>query len=222
MIGVIFTVVPAFNFLGLELAGAINGSLVLKTRILFTLLFGFIILKEKVTKLQMLFSFVLFFGLTIAITQGSFNLLEFNFGIIILLINVIISPIGHSFAKSLLDRSEITSFQIIVIRNLISFIILFSTYFLFFPLENIKLFLDPINYFWFILMGFNYGFGLLFWYKTISYLEIGKAMIIMSFTTIVTTILASAFLGEYFTYFHIIGMIIMIFSTIIIIKQKKE
>lgn len=221
-IGIIFTVVPAFNFLGLEFAGAINGSLVLKTRILFTLLFGYLILREKVTKLQVLFSFVLFFGLTLAITQGSFNLLEFNFGVIVLLINVIISPIGHILAKSVLDRNEITPFQIIVIRNLISFIILFSTYFLFFPLENIKLFLDPINYFWFILMGFNYGFGILFWYKTISYLEIGKAMILLSFTTIVTVILATAFLGEDFTYLHIVGMIIMIFSTIIIIKQKRE
>lgn len=71
-------------------------------------------------------------------------------------------------------------------------------------------------------MGFNYGFGLLFWYKTISYLEMGKAMILMSFTTIVSAFFAIIFLGEVFTYFHLAGIAIMIISTIIIIREEKE
>lgn len=221
LIGLIFTAVPVFNFFGLEYAGAINGSLVLKTRILFSLLFGYLILHEKVTPLQIVFSFVLFFGVTLAITQGEFFILEFNIGVIILLINVIISPFGHNLTKSRLNRNEVTPYLVIIVRNLCSIIILFSTYFLIFPLENIGIFLNPINYFWFILMGCTYGFGLLLWYRTMSYLDMSKAMTLLSFTTIVTAIFATIFLDEVFTLFHLTGTFIMIISTIIIVKPKK-
>lgn len=97
LIGLIFTAVPVLNFWGLEHTGAINGSIVLKSRILFSLIFGYIILQEKVSIIQVVFSFVLLFGLALAITQGSFNLLEFNIGVLILFINVIISPLGTQF-----------------------------------------------------------------------------------------------------------------------------
>ena len=221
LIGIIFTAVPVLNFFGLEHAGTINGSMVLKSRILFSLVFGYLILQEKVSIVQVIFSFILLFGLALAITQGSFNLLEFNIGVLILFINVVISPLGHNLTKSRLDKKEITPYQIIVVRNIVSILILFSTYFLIFPMENIQLLLTPTNYIWFVIMGFNYGFGLLFWYKTISYLEMGKAMILMSFTTVVSTFFATLFLGEAFTYFHLIGIAIMIISTIIIIREEK-
>ncbi|KKK44977.1 MAG: EamA-like transporter family protein [Candidatus Lokiarchaeum sp. GC14_75] len=78
------------------------------------------------------------------------------------------------------------------------------------------------NYFWFLLIGLNYGFGLLFWYKTISYLEMGKAMILVSFSSIVSAIFGTIFLGELFTYFNLAGMVIMIISTITIVREKNK
>ena len=221
LIGLIFTAVPVFNFFGLEYAGAINGSLVLKTRIFFSLIFGYLILHEKVSLLQIIFSFVLFFGVALAITQGEFFFLDFNMGVLILLINVIISPFGHNLTKSRLNRYEVTPYLVICIRNLCSMIILFSTYFLIFPLENINIFFNPTNYIWFLLMGCTYGFGLLLWYRTISYLDMSKAMTLLSFTTIVTAIFATIFLDEVFTIFHLVGTLIMIVSTVIIVRPRK-
>ena len=70
-LGIVFGVGRIFLILGYELAGAINGALAQKTRIILALLFGFIILKEKITKKQIFFSIILFIGLFIAVSQFS-------------------------------------------------------------------------------------------------------------------------------------------------------
>jgi len=46
-IGIIFSVAPVLLYIGFEIAGAINSSLVLKSEIIFALIFGSIILKKK-------------------------------------------------------------------------------------------------------------------------------------------------------------------------------
>jgi drug/metabolite transporter (DMT)-like permease len=71
-------------------------------------------------------------------------------------------------------------------------------------------------------MGAAYGAGLYCWYKTLSYLDVSKATILFSPTPIITAIFAMLFLGELFTIFHLIGLIIIIVSIVIIVKQKEE
>ncbi|MHA1457044.1 MAG: EamA family transporter, partial [Promethearchaeota archaeon] len=71
-IGFIFGINQLLFFIGYSLAGAINGSLTQKTTVFFGLIFGFLILKEKISRKQVIFSITLFLGLIIAITQGSF------------------------------------------------------------------------------------------------------------------------------------------------------
>jgi drug/metabolite transporter (DMT)-like permease len=221
IIGVIFSAVQVLFFLGYQLAGAINGSLARKTEIIFILLFGFIILKEKITKNQILFSVALFFGLILAVTNGSLNLIEFNIGVLILIVNACIWAIGHSFTKVLFDKNQIFPFQMLLFRNLISGAILFGTYFLFYPLENINLLYNLTNYYYFILMGIFYNFGIYFWYKTISYLDISIATQLTSLTTIVSAFFGMLILGEEFTVFHIIGTGIVICSIYFIFREKK-
>jgi len=184
-------------------------------------LFGFIILKEKITKIQIIFSFALFFGLILAVTNGSLNIIEFNIGILILIVNACIWAIGHSFTKVLFDNNQIFPFQMLLFRNLISGAILFGTYFLFYPLENINLLYNLTNYYYFILMGIFYNFGIYFWYKTISYLDISIATQLTSLTTIVSAFFGMIILGEEFTIFHIIGTGIVICSIYFIFREKK-
>jgi len=86
-----------------------------------------------------------------------------------------------------------------------------STYFLFFPIENIKIFYDPINIYYFLAIGLVQGLGLFCWYKTISYIEFSKATIIEAPTPIITALFAYFFLGELFTIYHLIGTLIIIF-----------
>ncbi len=224
-IGVIFSVNQLLFFVGYRLAGAINGSLTQKTSVFFGLLFGFLLLKEKISKTQIIFSFVLFFGLIIAITQGSFNIFSYEIevliGVSIILLITTLWMFGHTLTKKLFTRKDFTPTQMVFTRNLMSGLILISTFFIFSPID-VVVFFDPYNQFYFVVMGAVYGAGLFCWYKTISYLDISNATIILSPTPIVTAIFATFLLNELFTIFHLIGSVIVILSIVIIVKQKNS
>ena len=224
-IGIIFSINQLLFFVGYRLAGAINGSLTQKTSVFFGLLFGFLLLKEKISKIQIVFSIVLFFGLVIAITQGSLNFQSFNIeiliGVLIVLLITALWMFGHTMTKPLFNRDDFTPIQMVFIRNMLSGVILIITFFTFSPVD-LSIFSDPYNQFFFILMGTVYGLGLFCWYKTLSYLDVSNATIVLSPTPIVTAIFATFILWEFFTPFHLIGGVLVIFSIIIIIKQKKN
>ena len=221
IIGLTFTIVPILLYIGYELAGAINSAITLKSEIIFALLFGFIFLREKFTKIQLIFCFLLFFGLIITITQGFSNLLELNIGILILILSVALFTFIHTLTKVKLDRNELFPTQIIFIRNLLSGIIILSIYLIFFPLEDLHIILNPKNFIFILLMGFDYGFSLFFWYKTLTYIQIGTATIINSLTPFTTVLFSFIILGDVITIFHLIGTFIMIFSIIIIVREKE-
>jgi len=224
VIGVIFGVNQLLFFVGYQYAGAINGSLTQKTTVFFSLLFGYIILKEKITKMQIIFSIILFFGLILAITQGSFNFLLIGFdamlGVLILLGMTCLWMYGHAITKPIFNRNEATPIQMVFLRNILSAIILISAYLIFFPISNFQLLLIPINAFYYVLMGFVYGAGLVSWYFALSYLDVSVATIIFSPTPIVTAIFATIILGEAFTVFHMVGTFLVILSIYVILKQK--
>ena len=220
--GISFGICFILFYIGYELAGAINGNLVLKTTIFYSLLFDWLILREKISIRQVIFSIILFFGLFLAVTHGSFSLLELNIGIIVLLSVAGIWMFTHAISKPMLDRKEITSIQLVCIRNFISTIFLISTYLIFFPLKNTELLLNPITMFWGILMGSIYGMGLYMWYKTLENINVSKATIITSGNLIFTAIFASIFLSEIFTVFHLIGTILIIISIFLIVNPIKN
>jgi len=220
IIGLSFSAVPILLYIGYELAGAIISSLTMKAEIIFALIFGFLFLKEKINKMQIAFCFLLFFGLLIAITGGSFNILEFNLGVIILLLSVILFTFVHTLTKISFERNELFPSQVVFIRNFISGVLLTIIYFLVFPLENIFIIINPNNLIFFIIMGLDYGISLFFWYKALTYIQIGKASVIISLTPIVSSFFSFLFLGELFTIYHLIGTIIIIFSIYVIMKER--
>ncbi|GAI49911.1 unnamed protein product, partial [marine sediment metagenome] len=182
----------------------------MKSEIIFALIFGSLILKEKrISKVQIIFCVALFSGLLLAVTQGSFNLLEFNLGVIILTINVALFTFIHTFTKAGFDRNEIFPTQVVFVRNLMSGLILFILYLFIFPLENVLLMFNFENFIFVLLMGVDYGFSLFLWYKTLTYIEIGKASIVNSLTPIISAFFAWMILGEIFTIFHLFGTIIV-------------
>ncbi len=223
IIGITFSIVPVLLYVSFELAGAINSSLTLKSEVFFALLFGYIFLKEKrISKVQLLFCATLFFGVYIAITQGSFNLLEFNIGVLILLIDVALFTLIHTFTKSRFDRNELSPIQVVFIRSLLSGIILFSTYFIFFPLDKLNIVFNPNYFIYYLLMGFDYSVSLFLWYKTLSYIQIGKAGVLNSVTPIITALFSWIILDDVFTTFHLIGMVIIIISIYMIVRNPEE
>ncbi|MFX0077457.1 MAG: DMT family transporter [Candidatus Hermodarchaeota archaeon] len=220
IIGITFSAVPVMLYIGYELAQGILSSLTMKSEIIFALIFGYLILKEKINKIQVFFCFLLFFGLIIAITGGSFNLFEFNLGVIILLISAALFTFVHTLTKVSFERDELYPSQVVFVRNLLSGIILFIIYISFFPLSNLLIIFEPVNFAFFVIMSVDYGLSLYLWYKALTYIEIGKASIIISLTPIISSVFSFLVLGEPFTVFHLIGMIIIIFSIIMIVRVK--
>jgi len=221
-LGVNFAIAQILFYVSFQLAGAINASLAQKTTIIFGLFFGFLINHEKISVTQIVFSIILLFGLVLAVTQGSFNLLEFNIGVLVMIATTCLWMIAHSFTKPILEKNELSSIQVVFIRNLLNGIVLISTYFIFFPIENISLLFSPINHIFFILMGITYSFDLYCWYKALAYIDVSTASIIIAPSPIITAVFAMIILGETFTIFHLIGTIIITISIIVIINKKAE
>ncbi|MFX0034746.1 MAG: DMT family transporter [Candidatus Hermodarchaeota archaeon] len=223
-IGLLFAINQVLFFVGYDLAGAINGSLTQKTTVFFSLILGYIILKERITKLQIMFSILLFIGLAISVTQF-FTLVEINSQIIvgvgIILLISFMWIFGHTLTKPLFNREEATPIQMVFIRNIVSGVILISSYLIFFT-PDIRIFLEPDNLSFFLLMGTVYGAGLVCWYKTLSYLDVSKATTIFAPTPISSAIFATFILREHFTIAHLFGTIIIIISIIIIVNQKRD
>jgi drug/metabolite transporter (DMT)-like permease len=223
-IGFIFGVNQIFFFIGYDMAGAINGSLTQKTTVFFSMLLGYLILKERITRLQLLFSFVLFFGLAIGITQF-FTLVSFNLtvliGVVIMLSISFLWMLGHTLTKPIFTTNEATPIQMVFIRNFLSGLILIITYLIFFPIDY-KIWSDPQNLLFFLVMGTVYGSGLVCWYQSLSYLDVSKASTIFAPTPITAALFATIILGEKFTIFHLIGGILVIISIIVIVNQKPD
>ena len=222
VIGIAFSAIPIMLYIGYGITGAINSSLALKSEIVMALLFGYLLLNERISKTQGFFCFTLFFGLFLAITEGFRYVLGFDLGVLIILISVILFTFIHALTKISFDRDELFPSQVIFIRTSISGILITIIYIMIFPIENLKVIFYGNNFLFFLLMGIDYGFSLYMWYKALSYIEIGKVTIINSLTPIVSSFFSFLLLGEEFTVFHLIGMSIIILSIVMIVKMKKE
>ena len=222
-IGIIFSIVPVLLVVGYDLAGAVNSSLALKSEVIIALLSGYLFLNEKrISKIQIFFCIFLILGLLIAITRGFGELFEINLGVLIIVLAVIIFTIAHTFTKSGFDRNEISPIQVVFIRNALSGILMLLTYFIFFPIEGLIIVFSPEYLIYPFLMALDWGFSLLFWYRTLSYISIGKAGVIMSLTPISSVFFSWIILGAEITYFHLIGISIMIVSIYRIVRETTD
>jgi drug/metabolite transporter (DMT)-like permease len=220
-IGIVFSIVPVLLIVGYDLAGAVNSSLALKSEVIIALLSGYFFLNEKrISKIQIFFCIILILGLFIAITQGFLELFEIDLGVLIIVLAVIIFTITHAFTKSGFDRNEISPIQVVFLRNLLSGTIMLLTYFIFFPLEGLITVFSSGYLIYPFLMALDWSFSLLFWYRTLSYIPIGKAGVIMSLTPITSAVFSWAILGEMITYYHLIGIVIVTVSIYMIVREK--
>lgn len=221
-IGLNFGIAQVLFFIAYRLAGAINGSLAQQTTIIFGLLFGFLILKEKPNLIQIIFSFILLFGLIFAVTKGKFNIIELNFGVILMVFVTAMWMIAHSLSRDVFSQDKITPIQLAFIRNVISGLFLIIFYILFFPITNLALILKPINLLFMVLMGVDYALDIFLWYNSLKYIEVSKATVLVSPMPIITAFFAFVILGEIFTIYHFIGAFIIIMSIIVIVSQKSK
>ena len=222
LIGLSFAIIPILLYIGYEITGSTNSTIILKSEIIFGLLFGFLILNEKITKIQVIFCVILFTGLFFTVTQGFSNVDELNIGVLVLIISVASFTFIHTLTKVKFDKNELSPTQIVFIRNLLSGLLLLVLYIIIFPIENLQIALNPNYFLYFLFMGLDYGFSLYCWYKTLTFIQIGTATIVNSLTPFSAAFFSFIILGDAFTIFHLIGVIFIIVSIIVIVREKEN
>lgn len=224
IIGGIFAFAQFLISLGLETADATTGSIALKSSMIFTIIFGIIFLKEKATWLQILLTGVIFVALCYTISKGTFNALEINAGTVILVIVPLIWTMGHTMTKTMLKEKIYYPSQVIFLRTAFSSVILISVYFVLLqnPWSTWSLLFDWQNLINVIAVGLAYLIGHIFWYNAIKNIDMAIASAIQAPQPIITTTLAAIFLSEVLYVYHVIGLIIIVTSILLILREKKK
>ncbi len=209
-IGVVGTSIPVVMIAyGVSLS-MISNSFLLQTEFIYSMLLGYILLRERITKVQIFLTLLSFLGVTLILTNGVIR--SINVGDILLLIAPLFYQLGHTIAKGVLRRFD--PLIVVMYRLLIAGLVLLFI--------SIMLGWEPISEFSrhteAILIAFyaslRYSFGNSLWYYGVKHINLSKATSIMIAYPLVSTILAALMIGETLSTVKLIGISLVFFSTL--------
>ncbi|WP_456321749.1 DMT family transporter [Palaeococcus sp. (in: euryarchaeotes)] len=190
---------------GARLSTAINASLITRAEVLFSFALSYVLLKERITKKQAIYSLLVLLGLILVITQG--RIITPKRGDVLLLMVPLFWQIGHVIAKNL----PYNPYLIATMRNTFGGLLLFM-----FALSS-GLEFHPLS----IAEGIIIAVGQVVWYLSIKRINLSKATAIITPAPAVAIGL-SILLGERFTLYHAAGFVLMTLGTLEITKVKSE
>ncbi|NJE26711.1 DMT family transporter [Thermococcus sp. MV5] len=190
---------------GAQLSTAINASLITRAEVLFSFVLAYILLRERITREQVLWSVLILLGLVLVITQG--KPVVPKKGDLLLLLVPLFWQSGHIIAKKL----PYNPFLIAAFRNTFGGILLFI---LALPqgLEFSKFAMAE---------AIILSLGQVIWYLSIKRINLSKATAIITPAPAVAIGLA-LLLGEKFTGYHMIGFILITIGTLMVSRIKSE
>ncbi|KUO70024.1 MAG: hypothetical protein APF81_01360 [Desulfosporosinus sp. BRH_c37] len=202
-----------FNFLqyiGLTYTTATNGSLINAATPIIIILLSRILLKEKLSNVQLLGVLISFLGVGWVVTKGSWTListLTFNIGDILMLLATICWSLYTVYSKK--PTIESSAIYVSAYASLFS-----ALYFL--PLGIVQYQAYPIQTVsWGMVVAIIYivavgVFGLVFWIKGVCIIGPSRASIFMNLMPIFTLIFAFLLLGETINLNQLIGGVLVI------------
>lgn len=193
------------QFIGLKYTTAINGSLINAATPILTVMFSRILIKEKLTPLQLLGVLISFLGVGWVVTKGSWNVmysLHFNSGDLMILIAAACWAVYTIYGrKPTLDYSSLT---------VTAYASLFATLY-FAPLGLVQYRMQPfstISLQAVLAIVYTVGvavFALVAWLKGVSLVGPSRASIFMNLLPLFTLVSASFILDESITVNQLIG-----------------
>mgnify|MGYP001594047691 FL=1 len=193
-IGLIGGSIPfALFFTGLSMTSALNGALIHKTLFLWVLLFAIPLLKERVTRWQMVGVLVIFAG---NIVIGGFAGFKYNVGELMILGATILWAIENIIAKVVLR--ELSSLTVASARMVLgSFVLLGFTYFRsgFAPIFS----LSGTQWGWTLLLSAFLAGYVLTWYSALKLAPATYVAILLVPATLVTNALSAIFITHAYT-----------------------
>lgn len=219
--GLIFSIALILHYWGLTFTDAILSSIVLKSSILYSMLIGWIFLKENVSWQQAIFTLVLLFGVIFSISRGFSVQIDFNSGGLILLGVPLLWMAGHVFTKRLMKHEVGSPYQIVFWRTLCGSIFIGVYYILFYPINNFILYFEPGYLLSFLFGGLCYTCIHICWYKVLQYIDLAKSTAIYGLTPIVTSVFAIFLLNEELSWYYLVGIVLVVGSIYFIYREKK-
>jgi drug/metabolite transporter (DMT)-like permease len=196
LIGVIGGSVPFYLFFtGLSLVPAINAAIIQKTLVLWVIILAIPILKEKLSKLQILAVVLLFTGNFLI---GGFKGFQLSQGELFILFAAIFWAIETILAKKILPRVDPDI--VMVFRMGFGSVILLSTAVVAVPNAlNKSLFLTPMQWFFMITTVALLLSYIMTWYRALKYAPAIMVTSILISSTLVTNILSAIFITHVWT-----------------------
>jgi len=210
-IGVIGTSIPmSMVFYGLALS-PISNTFLLQTEVIYSMILSRLLLKERISRQQILLSLLAFLGIFLITTEG--RLKGISAGDILFLLAPFFFQCAHIVAKNLMRN--ISPIIVVMYRLLIGGVFLLAVLMLFGlnPIEVIgKLSLhENMTIF---CLGINYALGNSFWYYGVKNINLSKATAIIITYPLISMILAILTLEEKLSPIKTLG-ICMIFLSVL-------
>lgn len=193
----------------------VSNSFLLQIEAIYSMILSYMLLKERITKKQVLLSVLSFLGMALVLTEGVIR--PINLGDILFLSTPLFYQFAHVVAKDVLKTIDPT--VVVMYRFLIGGLTLFFVSVLFGlnPLDFSSTLQGTLIVFY---MGFGYAIGNSFWYYGIKHINLSKGTSMIIMYPLVSTILAILTLGETLTPIKVIGIILVFLSTLILSRVK--
>lgn len=199
----------ALSFSGLKLSNAINYSFLAQSSIFFTALIAYIVLKEKISRRKWLLMVLLLVGVYLIATSG--KQISVRSGDIFILLGSFAYSVAIIIAKKSLDKIPIITFS--------AYRALFGTLSLVVFLLMIGKFNFGSNWQWALLAGLIIAVGILAMNKVLVYAGASYLAMMSASIPVITAVLAYVVLGESISPIQILGAILIIISTVFIMRS---
>lgn len=218
LIGVVGGALPFYLFFtGLAQTSAINGALIQKTMVFWIALMAFPLLKEKLTKGQVLGIALLFTGNFIV---GGFKGFKFSQGELMILAATILWAIENIIAKKVL--ATVSSNIVTAFRMGIGSVLLMTATFVTVPSVMQKsLSLSGAQTFWIGLTIISLFAYVTVWYKALKYTPAITASTILVSATLVTNVLSAIFITHSWNYVLTMQAVIMGLGIGLVLKSSR-
>jgi len=190
-------------FFGVTLTSGINSSILLVIEPLYAIFIGYMLLNEKITLKQMLFTSIIMLGTLVVVSRAKFSL---NWGDLLVLLTPLCWQIAHFFSKRLMtEHKKITPMLIATARTLYggTFLFILSS------INGVNQYdkLRITNILLLLIFQGIVGFALHYsiWYEAIKRLNLSKATTLVSVYPTFSILLAWFILKELPTFYQLAG-----------------
>ncbi len=204
-------------FIGLQLSSSNNAAIILRSELVFAILFGFFFLNETISKRQLAWMGLMVFGVILVVVTNQLTAL--GIGDLLLLITPMAWAAGHTFAKPALQR--VSTWTAVAYRNLVggALLLLLATGIILlgspiFYTSNLVIVVTVIAVEAVVILLAHS-----LWYEGIRRINLGKATALIAPAPLVTFALYAVVFQVPPTPWQLIGAIIVIGATILLARE---